>query len=78
MMVEMGPDRLHHGFWKYADPEHRKYEPGSPYENAIRDYYKYLDQEIGEILSLTDDDTITMIVSDHGAQAMEGGVWINE
>ena len=78
MMVEMGPDRLHHGFWKYADPEHRKYEPGSPYENAILDYYKYLDQEVGEILALTDDSTITMIVSDHGAQAMEGGVCINE
>ena len=31
-MVEMGPDRMHHGFWKYMDPEHRKHEPGNPYE----------------------------------------------
>ena len=29
-MVEMGPDRMHHGFWKYMDPEHRKHEPGNP------------------------------------------------
>jgi len=78
MMVEMGPDRIHHGFWKYSDPNHRKHEPSSPYKNAILDYYKYLDQEIGEILSFTDDNTITIIVSDHGAQAMEGGVCINE
>jgi len=78
MLVEMGPDRIHHGFWKYADPDHRKYEPSSPYKNAILDYYKHLDQEIGEIISLTDDNTITIIVSDHGAQAMEGGVCINE
>ncbi len=78
MMVEIGPDRIHHGFWKYSDPAHRKHEPGSPHQNAILDYYKYLDQELGEILSLIDDTTITVIVSDHGAQAMEGGVCINE
>jgi predicted AlkP superfamily phosphohydrolase/phosphomutase len=78
MMVEIGPDRIHHAFWKYSDPEHRKHEPGSPYKNAILDYYKYLDQEIGALLSLIDDPTITIIVSDHGAQAMEGGVCINE
>jgi predicted AlkP superfamily phosphohydrolase/phosphomutase len=78
MMVEIGLDRIHHAFWKYSDPEHRKHEPGSPYKNAILDYYKYLDQEIEALLSLIDDPTITIIVSDHGAQAMEGGVCINE
>jgi len=78
MMVEMGPDRIHHGFWKYMDPLHRKHEPNSPYKNVILDYYKYLDQEIGELLSLTDENIITIIVSDHGSQAMEGGVCINE
>ena len=31
-MVEMGPDRMHHGFWKDMDPQHRKHEPGGPYE----------------------------------------------
>ena len=25
MMVEMGPDRLHHMFWQYFDPAHPKY-----------------------------------------------------
>ena len=78
MMVEMGPDRIHHGFWKYFDTRHRKHEPGSAYRNAVLDYYKYLDQELGELLALTDENTVTIIVSDHGAQAMEGGVCINE
>ena len=35
-MVEMGPDRMHHGFWKYMDPEHRKHEPGNPYARDPR------------------------------------------
>ncbi|MGD9141593.1 MAG: alkaline phosphatase family protein, partial [bacterium] len=47
MFIEMGLDRLHHGFWKYMDKTHRKYEPGNKYENAIPDYYKYLDKRIG-------------------------------
>ena len=28
-MVEMGTDRIHHGFWRFTDPEHRLYEPGN-------------------------------------------------
>src|SRR5438128_2555117 len=34
-MVEMGTDRLHHGFWRYYDPGHPDYEPGNPYEEAF-------------------------------------------
>ncbi|MDX6522872.1 MAG: hypothetical protein QOI17_385 [Gaiellales bacterium] len=78
MMVEMGPDRLHHGFWRYYDPKHPDYEPGTPYEAAFRDYYRYLDSEIGSLIEGLDDDTALMVVSDHGAQAMFGGIQVNE
>ena len=47
-MVEMGPDRMHHGFWKYMDPEHRKHEPGNPYEARILDYHRHPDGLIGK------------------------------
>ena len=50
MMVEMGTDRLHHGFWRYYDPSHPDYEPGTAYEQAFRDYYRYLDAEIGSLI----------------------------
>ena len=78
MLVEIGLDRIHHGFWKYFDPQHPKYQPGSPYANATRDYYKYLDEEIGEILESLDDNTVVMVVSDHGAKKMDGGICVNE
>lgn len=77
-MVEMGPDRLHHGFWKHCDPKHPKYQPGSPFESVFRDYYQSLDAKIGELLALVDEETAVMVVSDHGAQAMMGGVAINQ
>jgi predicted AlkP superfamily phosphohydrolase/phosphomutase len=78
MVVEMGIDRIHHGFWKYFDTEHPKYEPGSPYESAIFDYYRYVDDEVGRTLDLLDDRTAVLIVSDHGAKRMDGGICFNE
>lgn len=78
MFVEMGTDRIHHGFWKFVDPQHHKFEEGNPFQNSIRDYYRYVDREIGELLDLIDEDTAVLVVSDHGARRMDGGICINE
>jgi len=78
MFVEIGPDRIHHAFWKYLDPQHPKYVPGSPFGDAIKDYYRHLDGQVGELLSLLDDNTVVLVTSDHGAQKTEGGICINE
>jgi predicted AlkP superfamily phosphohydrolase/phosphomutase len=78
MLVEMGVDRIHHGFWSYMDPAHPKYEAGNPFEHAIHDYYRYVDQEVGELIGLAPKDTVVMVVSDHGAKKMDGGICFNE
>ncbi len=77
-MVEMGHDRMHHGFWKYMDTTHRKHEPGNPYERAILDYYKHTDELIGGLLRHADDDTLVLVLSDHGAKRLDGGIRVNE
>ena len=74
----MGPDRIHHGMWKYTDPRHPKYEAGNPFENTIHKYYQFIDAQIGELLALLPSHTRVLVMSDHGAQAMEGGICINE
>lgn len=78
MMVEMGTDRVHHGFWQYMDPAHHRYVPGNPFESVIEDYYVHVDQEIGMFLDVLPPDTLVVVVSDHGAKCMEGGIAINE
>jgi predicted AlkP superfamily phosphohydrolase/phosphomutase len=78
MMVEIGVDRIHHAFWRFLDTTHPRYEPGHRYADVIRSYYQYLDDEIGELLERFDDDTAVLVVSDHGAQAMEGAICVNE
>ena len=78
MMVEIGLDRMHHAFWRFLDAEHPRHEPGHRYRDAIRDYYIYLDEEIGELLERFDEDTTVLVVSDHGARPMQGAICVNE
>ena len=78
MLVEIGLDRLHHAFWRHLDPAHPRHEPGHRHAGVIEAYYRYLDDEIGELLERFDDDTVVMVVSDHGARPMEGAICVNE
>jgi ATP sulfurylase len=78
MMVEMGPDRIHHGFWKHFDETHPRHVKGNPHANAVKDYYKFLDHKIGELLKLLDQDTTVMVLSEYGSQPMLGGIALNE
>ena len=78
MMVEMGPDRLHHVFWQYFDPRHPLYVPGNEFETAFQDYYRFLDREVGALLDVLPDDAITIVMSDHGARPMMGGLCFND
>jgi predicted AlkP superfamily phosphohydrolase/phosphomutase len=76
--VEIGLDRVHHGFWKYQDQTDRDYAPGHKYESVVRDYYRMLDEEVGTLLKLVDEDTIVLVASDHGAQRLDGGFCVND
>lgn len=76
--VEIGLDRLQHGFWRFHDPEHFLHEPGNPYQHVIRDYYRHLDEQIGQTLDLLDEETLVLVASDHGARRLDGGFCINE
>jgi predicted AlkP superfamily phosphohydrolase/phosphomutase len=78
MAVEMGPDRMHHAFWKDFDERHPLHRKAGPYADAVPDYYRLLDEELGVLLGLLDNGDTLLVVSDHGAQPMQGGVCMNE
>lgn len=78
MLVEMGMDRIHHALWKHMDPAHPLHVPNSPLANAIHDYYRHVDRRIGELLARCDEQTVVLVVSDHGARPLMGGICLNE
>jgi predicted AlkP superfamily phosphohydrolase/phosphomutase len=45
---------------------------------VIPDYYLWLDEQIGSVLELLDNETVLLVVSDHGAQRLDGGIAVNQ
>ena len=79
MMVEMGVDRIHHAFWDDMDPAHRLYQT----RQSIRECNSRLlpgsgSMKLAKLLAFADDATAVLVVSDHGAKRMDGGICVNE
>ena len=75
---DIGPDRLHHAFWKYFDAAHPRHVDDPVLSRVAGDFYGLLDREIGAFLDGVGPDVPVLVVSDHGSQAMEGCFCINE
>lgn len=58
-------DVMMHAMWRHMDAEHPHHKPG-PYEHAIRDGYRLVDEYVGRMLALAPADTTTIVMSDHG------------
>jgi predicted AlkP superfamily phosphohydrolase/phosphomutase len=78
VLCDIAPDRLHHVFWEYYDPQHPRYEPGNRFEGVFHDYYRFLDRQVASLLEQVPDDAVVIVMSDHGARAMMGGLCFND
>ncbi|MGE4357816.1 MAG: alkaline phosphatase family protein [Candidatus Omnitrophota bacterium] len=70
-------DAVQHMFWRYIDPEHPLYEENSPYKYVIYNYYEKMDGILGEILKRVDNDTILIVLSDHGFSPFRRAINLN-
>jgi predicted AlkP superfamily phosphohydrolase/phosphomutase len=80
MVVYRGTDDVAHGFWHCMDPSHPDYIAcaDSSFNTAIRDYYQYVDGELGKLMEVAGDDTTVVVVSDHGIGPLLKEVYLNE
>jgi predicted AlkP superfamily phosphohydrolase/phosphomutase len=76
-VVFFDTDRVLHQLWHYIDPKHVWWsggprdampESGTPAEREalVRDYFHQVDASIARLLQYADDDTLVMVLSDHG------------
>jgi predicted AlkP superfamily phosphohydrolase/phosphomutase len=77
-MHEIGPDRIHHAFWKFFDRQHPRYEDNPALRELAEAYYRMLDEEIARFLALVPPDVRILFVSDHGSQPMKGCFCVND
>lgn len=68
IVVFVSADRLQHYLWKYMDENHPAYNPkdAEKYGDIIYKCYEKLDATIGGFLQMLDNDTVLILMSDHG------------
>src|SRR5690606_17850366 len=73
------PDRLQHMFWRFLEPDHpaNRGRESSGYEQTIHDHYRACDAVVGKALSVADDETLFIVLSDHGMNSYQRGLNIN-
>ncbi|MCZ2846127.1 MAG: alkaline phosphatase family protein, partial [Candidatus Bathyarchaeota archaeon] len=79
IVVFIGTDRIQHSLWKYiAGQGCESVNPSSQkYMKLVLEYYKYIDDIIGEIATQLENNTSLYIVSDHGFGALHKKVSLN-
>ena len=62
-------DRAQHDFWQYAHPSFPQYltASGQRYRDVIADHYRVADAQVGRLLEAISDQTVVIVMSDHGA-----------
>jgi predicted AlkP superfamily phosphohydrolase/phosphomutase len=77
-------DRVQHMFWRYLDEDHpaARGVPHSEHPQVIQDLYERMDRLIGRVMEKIDDNTLLMVISDHGfksfARCMNLNAWLHQ
>lgn len=73
------PDRLAHMFWRFREPDHPSNhgEHNPEFANAIEEHYRDCDKIVGKAMKHADDETIFIVLSDHGMNSFQRGLNVN-
>jgi len=79
MVTFMCLDQVGHYFWRYLDKKHPDYKSkeAEEFSGAIFSSYKKIDNILGSLISLTDENTYVFVMSDHGSGPQYGNLAIN-
>ncbi|HEX5688984.1 MAG TPA: alkaline phosphatase family protein, partial [Roseiflexaceae bacterium] len=78
VLVDDGIASVQHALWHAFDPAHPRYTPDHPFAGAIGAFYRFVDDQLFELLELVDDETVVVIASVGGASALRGEFALNE
>ncbi|MFZ3136298.1 MAG: alkaline phosphatase family protein [Thermodesulfovibrionales bacterium] len=76
LVVYRGADLIQHSYWNLLNPEFKASEGGKQLQKVIDSYYKQLDKSIGQLWHKYDN-SISMILSDHGFGPVKAIVYLN-
>src|ERR1700720_4157015 len=77
-------DRVQHMFWRYLDEDHPAVRdvPQDQKPRVIQDLYDRMDKLIGRVMQQIDDQTLLLVISDHGFKSfnrcMNLNAWLHQ
>jgi predicted AlkP superfamily phosphohydrolase/phosphomutase len=73
------PDRLQHMFWRFREADHpvNRVSPPDAFVRTIEDHYRECDAIVGRTMKALDDDTLLIVLSDHGFGSFQRGLNLN-
>jgi predicted AlkP superfamily phosphohydrolase/phosphomutase len=73
------PDRFQHMFWRFVDPQHPSFDRDRAVELGaqVDQHYARCDQLLGRILEYVDENTLLIVLSDHGFNSFRRGFQTN-
>ena len=77
MTIFFDTDRVLHQLWHYLDPEHAWRTDTEDKEGVVRDYFQKVDESIGRLLEYADEETLVIILSDHGMGRADSFIVLN-
>jgi len=78
------PDRVQHMLWRFRDSAHPGFEPdlALEYGNLIEQHYSRCDQLLTPVLDNLDENTLLIVLSDHGfntfRRAFDTNTWLHQ
>lgn len=76
--VDIGVNRIQNAFWNCFDPESPSFVAGNPHQSVIPEYYLFLDEQIGTVMEMLDENTILLVVAGYGIHRLQGTVALNQ
>ena len=87
------PDRMQHMFWRFREPDHPANRANGArggsgsgredvaaleaYRDTIDEHYRRCDQVVARVLAAADEETLVIVLSDHGFTSFRRGVHLN-
>jgi predicted AlkP superfamily phosphohydrolase/phosphomutase len=73
------PDRLQHLFWRFREPDHpaNRGDLTPDMARVIEEHYRTLDAIVGRASQYVDDQTLFIVLSDHGMNSFQRGLNVN-
>jgi len=73
------PDRVQHMFWRFQDLEHPLYDAAlaDKFKDVLPKLYQSMDRILGDVMNYVDENTILIVLSDHGFNTFRTAVHMN-